>query len=244
MSAPNDGSVDDRASAIDMPVGEASADEAIPDATADGCPATPIRTGPCSLPSGAICSYGFTAPSFSLSSCGGVQTVCRGGQWSEDLHSDPGPCCASLAPGLLEMNGCADAGTDGSVSGRTDAGPGQSPGCDAASDAPFSTDAAGLEAGVACFALSGTDCVGCCADQNRTGSAELDLVAHNCMCSSCNASCVATTCGGVQGLPQSPCIACVKQSLTNDCACDGYLDRFCGDLECRSYLNCIMHCPD
>jgi hypothetical protein len=243
MSEPDDGSIDDRASASDTRVDEVSADEATPEATADACPLTPIRTGPCSLPSGAICSYGFTGPNSSRSSCGGVVTACRGGQWSEDGHNDPGPCCAALTPGALAMNGCIDAGADGPVSGLTDAGTGQSHGCDAASDASFSTDSAGLETGVSCFALSGTACVSCCADQNRTGSAELGLVASSCMCTSCSASCAAKTCGA-QGLPQSPCIECVKQSLTSDCACDGYLDRFCGDIECRSYLNCILNCPD
>jgi hypothetical protein len=242
-SVPEDGSVDDRTSAIDARVDEASADEDSHNTTADACPPTPIRTGSCSLPSGAICSYGFLEPSSSPTSCGGVQTVCRGGQWSEDLHSDPGRCCATLGPDLLTMNGCLDAGPDGPASAVTDASASPPRTCDASSAAPFSTDAAGLEAGVACFALSGTACVSCCADKNRTGQAELDLVGSGCMCATCSASCTAMTCD-MHGLPQTPCIACVKQSLASDCACDGYLDRFCGDLECRSYLNCIINCPD
>jgi hypothetical protein len=248
LSAAEDGSVYDRASpadarAADERIDEVSVEMTSHDAEATSCPSTPTRTGPCSLPAATVCSYGFAEPSSSPMSCGGIQIVCRNGQWTEDLHSDPGPCCASLGANLLAMNGCLDAGADAREAGPTDGSAAPLRGCDGASDASFSIDSASLEADVACLALAGSACVSCCADKNRTGRAELDLVGRSCMCTRCSASCTSITCD-VQGLPQTPCIACVKQSLAGDCACNGYLDQFCGDIECRTYLNCIMSCSD
>ena len=104
-----------------------------------------------------------------------------------------------------------------------------------ADDAPTDEDAS-------CETLTSDACIRCCALGNASGKAELDLVGHSCMCTSCDALCTAATCT-MNGFPQGACTACIKDGLKNACAKNGYLNQLCApDHECGRYVACLMAC--
>jgi hypothetical protein len=105
-----------------------------------------------------------------------------------------------------------------------------------ADDAPTDGDAS-------CETLTSDACIRCCALGNASGKAELDLVGHSCMCTSCDALCTAATCT-MSGFPQGACTVCIKDGLKNACAQNGYLNQLCApDHECGRYVACLMACP-
>jgi hypothetical protein len=108
--------------------------------------------------------------------------------------------------------------------------------------APESDARVGVDGDSASEMPDGEVCVSACATSNPEGRATFDLVAVSCMCADCSDACKASTCGA-HALPQGPCVACVQQSLANECARNGYLDQFCGAGECQAYLNCVTRCP-
>jgi hypothetical protein len=141
----------------------------------------------------------------------------------------------------FDDTGCTGAScwsSDASLGSVTDGSRavGDAPSNDSPFDAPIS------DAEAACRnAATGNACVTCCAHIYSGGKAELDLVGYSCMCRPCSTSCQASTCRA-NAPPQTPCIACVKQSLAN--VCPGEPSWIQCSTSCHDYVRCVLSCAD
>jgi hypothetical protein len=97
------------------------------------------------------------------------------------------------------------------------------------------------DASAQCSALStGNACVDCCIGKYRSGVRYLST--YSCVCAQCDAACKAMVCPGGDMHPQTPCIACVQDSLRNVCPnSPGWRDPLATQLS--EYVDCVLACP-
>jgi hypothetical protein len=96
------------------------------------------------------------------------------------------------------------------------------------------------DASARCNALpTGNACVDCCITGNLSGRRYLST--YPCVCAQCDPACKAMVCPGGDMRPQSPCIACVQDSLRTVCPnAPGWNEP---NTQLHEFVDCLLGCP-